>query len=433
MVTPNEYGEVATLATTAGATAIYSEGLTYDAAGRIRVVDEVIQGVPVRWVYGYDKLGRLTSASKNGAPATTWTYDGNGNRITENGVVSTYDAQDRLKTKGTTTYEFDALGGRRLKTEGSGVTRYTHDGLGALTSVTLPDATVIAYDYDARQRRVAKRRNGVVVKRWVYDGQYRVAAEVDGSGVVTSRFVYASQSNSPDYLLRAGATYAYVKNHLGSIVLVVDSGTGAIAQRLDYDPWGNVVGDSAPGFQPFGFAGGCADGDTKLYHMGFRDYDPSTGSFNAKDPLRLSQGLSHPGVLDFESVRLGSSWRKKAASETPVAPMYSYARDNPLLYIDENGLFPITRPFSPACRAVCETARRTWPSRNRPGATCATITYSAVYDVTVEPFNGWPEFHYTFLGCACGGFYYLNVVEQGVWWAWRQPNGLPWAPPGGGN
>ena len=37
---------------------------------------------------------------------------------------------------------------------------------------------------------------------------------------------------------------------------------GAIAQRLDYDEFGNVLADTNPGFQPFGFAGGLYDRDT---------------------------------------------------------------------------------------------------------------------------------------------------------------------------
>ena len=122
-VTPSPYGELATLRTTFNATALYSEGLSYDAAGRITVVEEVVQGTPVQWVYGYDKLGQLTSASSNGGPSTRWSYDGNGNRLTADGVVSTFDAQDRLKTQGAAVYEWDALGSRLSKTEGSAVTR----------------------------------------------------------------------------------------------------------------------------------------------------------------------------------------------------------------------------------------------------------------------------------------------------------------------
>ena len=104
-------------ATRAGSTGLYSEGLSYDATGRLRVVEEAVEGV--QWVYGYDVLGRLTSASKNGASPTTWSYDGNGNRVTEGGVGSTYDAQDRLLTQGSTTYSgtgwVDGAPGQRVR------------------------------------------------------------------------------------------------------------------------------------------------------------------------------------------------------------------------------------------------------------------------------------------------------------------------------
>lgn len=35
--------------------------------------------------------------------------------------------------------------------------------------------------------------------------------------------------------------------------------------------------DTKPGFQPFGFAGGLYDRDTRLVPFGARDYDPETG------------------------------------------------------------------------------------------------------------------------------------------------------------
>ena len=56
----------------------------------------------------------------------------------------------------------------------------------------------------------------------------------------------------------------------------------AIAQRIDYDEWGNVLADSSPGFQPFGFAGGLYDRDTGLTRFDARDYDASTGRWLAR-------------------------------------------------------------------------------------------------------------------------------------------------------
>jgi hypothetical protein len=46
-----------------------------------------------------------------------------------------------------------------------------------------------------------------------------------------------------------------------------------VAQRLGYDEFGNVLKNTNLGFQPFGFAGGLYDPDTKLVRFVARDYD----------------------------------------------------------------------------------------------------------------------------------------------------------------
>ena len=40
---------------------------------------------------------------------------------------------------------------------------------------------------------------------------------------------------------------------------MINTTTGAIAQRMDLDEWGNVTLDTAAGFQPDGSACGCAE------------------------------------------------------------------------------------------------------------------------------------------------------------------------------
>ncbi len=71
---------------------------------------------------------------------------------------------------------------------------------------------------------------------------------------------------------------------------MVDAGTGAVVQRIDYDPWGRVIRDTNPGFQPFGFAGGLYDPDTGLVRFGARDYDPDVGRWTAVDPILFAGG-----------------------------------------------------------------------------------------------------------------------------------------------
>ncbi len=94
-------------------------------------------------------------------------------------------------------------------------------------------------------------------------------------------------------MVKGGVTYRIISDHLGSPRLVVNTADGSIAQRMDYDTWGNVTLDTNPGFQPFGFAGGLYDLHTELTRFGARDYDAYTGRWTSKDPIRFAGGDSN--------------------------------------------------------------------------------------------------------------------------------------------
>jgi RHS repeat-associated protein len=220
------------------------------------------------------------------------TDDPNSNRLSGPGLSTpaTYDNQDRLLTYGAAAYTYTPNGELLTKTVGSQTTTYQYDVLGNLLSVGLSSGTTLTYVHDGEHRLLGKKINNMLVQGFLYENQLKPVTELDGSGTIVSRFVYGSKANVPDYLVKSGATYRILSDHLGSPRLVIDTSTNTITQRLDYDEFGNVILDTTPGFQPFGFAGGIYDQYTKLTRFGARDYDAETGRWTAKDPISFAGG-----------------------------------------------------------------------------------------------------------------------------------------------
>lgn len=312
--TYNSFGEPASDQASFSGTALYQGAYTRDALGRISTLAETVQGATSTYGYTYDLAGRLSQVTLNGVPTASYSYDANGNRTsltTPNGqVTATYDDQDRSLTYGSATYTYTANGELATKTVGSNVTQYSYDEFGNLRNVTLPNGTAISYAIDARNRRVGKYVNGVLVKGFLYAGQLAPVAELDGTGQMVTRFVYGSRQNVPEFMIKGGTTYRLVLDHLGSVRLVVDIATGAVAQRIDYDEFGRITQNTNPAFQPFGFAGGVWDEDVQLARFGARDYDAVAGRWTAKDPSGFAGGSAN---------------------------LYAYAANSPVVYRDVTG------------------------------------------------------------------------------------------------
>jgi RHS repeat-associated protein len=131
---------------------------------------------------------------------------------------------------------------------------------------------------------------GSVEQRWLWRSGLQPAAQLDPDGSVEQRYVYADGVNVPDLVIDvpSGARWRLVKDHLGSVRMVVDVGTGGLMRRVDFDAWGRVL--SASGdleAVPFGLAGGLWDTETGLVRFGARDYEAETGRWTSKDPIRF--------------------------------------------------------------------------------------------------------------------------------------------------
>jgi RHS repeat-associated protein len=307
-------GDLASYSASYGGQTLYSIALTRDKTGRIASKAETIGGATHTWSYAYDAAGRLTQVSVDGSATSTYSYDTNSNRLsatTSGGsFTATHDVQDRLLAYGASTYTYTANGELLTRTMPSGTSSYSYDALGNLTSALLPNGKSVTYVIDAENRRVGKRVNGTAVAGFLYSGA-RLLAQLDGSNAIVSRFVYGTNATVPDYMVRSGVTYRIFSDPLGSPRLVVNVANGQIAERIDYDEFGNVTSDSAPGFTPFGFAGGLYDPDTGLTRFGMRDYDPNPGRWTTKDPWLLAGSDSN---------------------------FYAYAGNDPVNHSDPSGL-----------------------------------------------------------------------------------------------
>jgi RHS repeat-associated protein len=306
--TYDNYGGLASYEADYGSTPMFQTTYSRDSLGRITSDYETVFGVSKQFQYSYDAVGRLEKVWRNDTLFSQYVYDANGNRIahiTPTSIDSgAYDAQDRMLSYAGTEYFYTANGDLQTKIAGTDTTRYAYDAFGNLMTVNLPSGDRIDYVVDGQNRRIAKKVNGRIVDKWLYAGQLTPVAELDSANDIIARF-------SGGYMNKRDTIYQIITDHLGSPKLVVNVQTGIVVQKIDYDEFGNVTFDSNPGFQPFGFAGGLYDTETKLVRFGVRDYDAETGRWTSKDPI-------------------GFGGRQTG--------LYNYVSNNPIQFIDESGL-----------------------------------------------------------------------------------------------
>jgi RHS repeat-associated protein len=274
------------------------------------------------WTYGYDLLDRLTSAAKTGT-TRGWTYDADGNRLTQTGTVAgTYTpstTSNRLNTitgSPARTYTYDNAG----STLTYSTTTFTYYNSGRMKTAKVGSSTT-TYLYNALGQRIKKSGGTAGTVLTVFDEAGHLVGEYSSTGVLVQETVWFG--DTPVATIRphtgGGIDVYYVHaDHLNAPRIVTRPSDNKVAWRWDTDPFGTTAPNQNP--QALGtfvynlrYPGQYFDSETGLLYNMARDYDPATGRYVESDPIGLAGGI---GTYNYASDRPVSSTDPTGQAET---------------------------------------------------------------------------------------------------------------------
>ncbi len=299
----------------------------------------------------YDPLGNLCERSGSDGVYRQYTYaqlGGCGLAGLPGGVTAgTVNSGYRLLQAAGETFTTDANGSMTLAKNSSGATLrgWSYDSQNRAIEVYKGASPAMAslrtrWDYDAsgaRFRRTDDGTGGPSTTTLYLDNVERVTT----GGNVTWRRTIAGVA----VMALTGSTPGLVNNihslfhdHIGSVVAVADTTSGALIERGDYSAFGGMrtaisgvsVGLAALTTTTRGFTGHEQLGSLDLIHMNGRIYDQALGRFLQADPM-----VAEPGNPQ--------NWNP-----------YSYVFNNPLVNTDPTGMFSF-RQFLGAAFAIVAT------------------------------------------------------------------------------
>jgi RHS repeat-associated protein len=286
-------------------------GYSYDAANRLLSLVHQISGVNIESLsyahdkvgnrtsmtdlsgthaYGYDNLYRLISAAhpQPANPAELYTFDPVGNRLSSAQHPSwSYDTDNRLLSFNGTSFAYDNNGNMISRTDQTGTTTYQYDAENRLVGINKPDGAVIGYRYDPFGRRIEKNVNGTIT-RYLYDGE-SILYELDGSDTILARHTHGPGIDEPLIMKRAGASYYYHGDGLGSITQITDA-TSSIVASYVYSAFGEIIAQSGGLANSYTYTGREYDPESGLYYYRARYYDAKIGRFLQTDPIGFGGG-----------------------------------------------------------------------------------------------------------------------------------------------
>jgi len=291
----------------------------YDSALRLTsVADKEVSANS--WSAGYDVLDRVTSAATTGT-SYGWTYDADGNRLTQSGSnATTFNAASSSNRLNSTTgalartYSYDGAGNTASYASDS----FTFNQRGRMAVATANGAST-HYLYSALGQMIEKSGSSATTL-FMYDEAGHLLGEYSSSGTLIEETIW--MSDVPVATLRPSGSsisvYYIHSDQFGSPRAVTLPSNNALAWLWSANPYGV----DAPNQNPQGlgmfvynlrFPGQYYQSETGLNYNYFRDYDPQTGRYLQSDPIGLR----------------GGSYST-----------YAYANGNPISYSDPEGLCP---------------------------------------------------------------------------------------------
>jgi RHS repeat-associated protein len=330
--------EVTYIDTPLAPTVIQDANYSYDNNGNIlRIIEAQGTDSAKTTNYVYDDLNRLTHAVISGAVngsnvGRSYTYDAIGN------ILSSSD-------QGVYTYAGSGLVNPHAVTR-AGLVNYTYDNNGNLLSDGI---WTHSWDYNNRIKQSAK--TGLVVNYgYGVDGQRVRQTNGTTSTNYPTKLYNTEGGSAQKHIFANGSTIATVKGSNGSAVVYINhtdhlsgtsamsNSTGALVQVLDYHPFGEMRLDwrfSSSFDEQRKFTGYELDRDTGLNYASARYYNAIIGRFISQDPVFLALGNS-------ELVKsLTGSQLQSVLLDPQNLNAYAYARNNPIINTDPTGLFSL--------------------------------------------------------------------------------------------
>ncbi|MBI3572573.1 MAG: RHS repeat-associated core domain-containing protein [Candidatus Kerfeldbacteria bacterium] len=154
------------------------------------------------------------------------------------------------------------------------------------------------------RRRISKTVNGVTTQ-YLYDGM-NIIKEYDGTGALLATYTHGPGIDEPLSMTRAGQTYYYHADGLGSVTGLTDN-SQTLVQMYGYDGFGNL--DQPPFVQnPYTYTGREWDPETGLYYYRARSYEPKVGRFLQPDPIGLEGGINLYAYVGNNPANWGDPW-----------------------------------------------------------------------------------------------------------------------------